>query len=67
VGAIGILQVFGEQRLMPGPEQKYYCALLEELRASASQMALEQLSDRELSTASAAARSRLKFEKRMYK
>lgn len=67
LGALERIQMLGDNRLIPNTESKYYGAVLQELRASVSQIILEQLSERELSAASAASRARVKIEKRMFK
>jgi hypothetical protein len=66
IDALGLIEAFGQQHLIPRTEHRYYCALLEELRASTSQSVMEYLDQQEISAAAAASRRRLKIEKQMF-
>jgi len=67
VAAVELIEEFMERRLIARAESRYYRAMLEELRACASQAVIEHIDQQELSKAAAASRERLKREKRLLK
>ena len=67
LAALDLIEAFAEQRMIPRNEGRYYRALLQELRASASQSLIEHLDEQEISIAAAASKDRLKLEKQMLK
>ena len=67
VAAIELIEEFTERRMITRVESRYYCAMLQELRACASQTVIEHIDQQELSIAARASKMRLKLEKQMLK
>ena len=67
LAALELIKVFAERKMIRGTESRYWCAMLQELRACASQTVIEYIDQQELSVAAAASRERLKLEKRLLK
>jgi len=67
LAALELIKVFAERKIVRHPERRYYCAMLQELRACASQIVIENIDERELSIAATASKARLKLEKRLLK
>ena len=67
LAALELIKVFAERKIVRHPESRYYCAMLQELRACASQTVIEYIDQQELSVAAAASRERLKLEKQLLK
>jgi len=67
VGALELIEAFGQKRLIPRTEYRYFRALLQELRASASQTVIEHIDQQEISSAAKAPKERFKIEKQLFK
>ena len=67
LAALELIKVFAERKMIRGTESRYWCAMLQELRACSSQTVIEYIDQQELSVAAAASRERLKLEKRLLK
>ncbi len=62
-----LIEIFGKQQMIPQRECRYYSALLQELRALASQSVVEGIEQQEISRAASFGRLRSRLEKQLQK